>query len=112
MQQTRLNTLLILLFEKLGEFFTNPWRRLSLIVISLLFGFFFASAISTILGQQARLDVTGAFLILVFCEVVSILVYGRAPDNQKRRSLFWSCLNYFKIGIIYGLFLEAFKLGS
>lgn len=112
MQQTRLNTLVLVFLEKLGEFFSNPWRRLSLIIICLLFGFFAASAISTSLGQEARLDITWSFILVIFCELVSNLVYGRRGDNQKRQSFFLTCLNYFKIGLIYGLFLEAFKLGS
>ena len=112
MQQTRLNTLLFLLAERIGDFFSNPWRRLSLTVISLLFGFFSASAVSTFSGQEAMWDVIASLLILIVSEAISIVVYGRNSRDKKKRSLFWSCLNYFKLGITYGLFVEAFKLGS
>jgi hypothetical protein len=112
MQQTRLNTLLFLLAERIGDFFSNPWRRLSLTLICLLFGFFSASAVSTFSGQEAMWDVTVSLLILILSEAISIVVYGSNSKNKKRQSLFWSCLNYFKLGVIYGLFLEALKLGS
>jgi hypothetical protein len=42
-------------------------------------------------------------------------VYRRPSDKGTqlvRRSLYLEMLNLFKIGLIYNLFLEAFKLGS
>jgi hypothetical protein len=107
MQRTRLNTLVDGTGTRIERFFDNPWRRFSLILIGLLFGFFAGAGISTTAGQAAEWDIVGAGLILFFTELVSRFVYA-----QNRRSLFVDILNFFKIGVIYSLFLEAFKLGS
>jgi hypothetical protein len=110
MQNTRLNGLLGGIAVALRRWFFNPWRRLSLLVISLLFGFFLGSAISTIAGQAADWDIIGAGIIVALCEVVDRVYYSRIW--QQRRSLWVEALNALKIGLTYSLFLEAFKLGS
>lgn len=112
MQRTRLNTLVDRLGDRWIRWIFNPWRRLSLVIIALLFGNFFAIAIATVAGQTADLDVVVAAFLLVAVEVASWLVYRRSPGTGERRSLPLEVLNSFKIGIIYGLFVEAFKLGS
>jgi hypothetical protein len=117
MQETRLNILLNLILNNIRRFFANPWRKLSLIFVFLLFGFFMASAIASTTGQAARWDITVAAILLIFTEISSIIAYRRSANKQRSpnsttQSLFIDLLNYFKMGIIYGLFLEAFKLNS
>ena len=116
MQRTRLNTLIEQTGARLDEFFGNPWRRVSLILISLFFGIFIGEAVSTTVGQEAEWDVIAAGLVVLFTEGVSRLVYGRNRRDQleraDRNSLFVDVLNVFKIGVAYSLYLEAFKLGS
>ncbi len=116
MQRTRLNTLVDLAGDRLGQLFSNPWRRMALILIGLLFGFFIGGAISSTAGQAAYWDVVVAALLLFSTETVSRWVYGRTrrvqPEIASRRSLLADVLNVFKIGIAYSLYLEALKLGS
>ncbi|MEB3311896.1 MAG: DUF565 domain-containing protein [Snowella sp.] len=112
MQRTRLNTLIERTGTELTQFFRNPWRRISLILLGLLFGFFVGAAISTTAGQDAQWDVVGAALILLFTELISRFVYGQRVSPGSQRSLLVEVLNCFKLGVIYSLFLEAFKLGS
>jgi len=118
MQRTRLNTLVDITGDRLELLFSNPWRRISLSLISILLGFFMGSAIVTTAGQRAVWDIPAAAILFAFTELVSKVVYSRRqrpPENSlivKRRSLYIDVLNLFKIGIIYSLFLEAFKLGS
>ncbi|MBW4536094.1 MAG: DUF565 domain-containing protein [Pleurocapsa minor HA4230-MV1] len=117
MQRTRLNSLVAVTGDRLELLFSNPWRRISLSLISILLGFFMGSAISTTAGAAAVWDVSAAVILFIFTEFVSKLVYSR-PNRQekgalpKRRSLYIEALNLFKIGLIYSLFLEAFKIGS
>jgi uncharacterized membrane protein YoaK (UPF0700 family) len=110
MQRTRLNTLVTVAQNRLDRLFTNPWRRISLSLISILLGFFVGQAVSTTAGQKAYWDVILAAFLLLFTEIVSIIVYGRR--QQKVRPLGLDTLNLFKAGMIYGLYLEALKLGS
>ena len=115
MQQTRLNTLFDLLGDRIEQFFNNPWRRVSLVLISLLFGVFMGTAVATTAGQAAEWDVLVAALLIIFTEVISILAYRRNrrdASSPQRRRLWLDVLNAFKIGLTYSLYLEAFKLGS
>lgn len=117
-QNTRLNTLIDGTLSQLGQWLQNPWRRFSLILISLLLGAFLASAIATTAGQKAELDVVVAAILVALLEVVSWLVYGSDRRRQSvspgstQRALLLDMAQALKIGLIYGLFLEAFKLGS
>jgi hypothetical protein len=110
MQNTRLNTLVSSIFDQLNQQLRNPWRRLLLLTLGLLFGFFLGTAISTIAGQLGELDLWAAFILLALTEVVNGLVYNR--DRQFSRLPLVQTLNSIKIGLMYSLYLEAFKLGS
>ena len=116
MQRTRLNSLVDITGDRLELLFSNPWRRISLSLIAILSGFFMGSALVTTAGQDAVWDVPAAAVVFTFTELISRLVYGRRQRQQdsppKRRSLYIDVLNLFKVGLIYSLFLEAFKLGS
>ncbi len=110
MQNTRLSTLVDVTTRQVVTWLSNPWRRISLLIISLLFGYFFASAIATVAGQKANLDISVAALLLLFTEAVSRFVYG--SNRRVTQSLVIQMLNSLKIGMTYSLFVEAFKLGS
>jgi hypothetical protein len=111
MQNTRLNQLFDIFLARLGQWLQNPWRRISVLVISLLFGTFLGIAISTIAGQEASWDISVAFILLLLTELISVLAYRRrSPDSNK--SIWIESLNALKIGLSYSLFLLAFLLGS
>lgn len=110
MQETRLNSLIGSFFNQFTTFLGNPWRKLSVIIICLLLGFFLANVLTTSSGQSARWDVTIALMFLVFTELSSFLIYRRT--NSAKKSPWLEMLNSFKIGFSYGLYLEALKLGS
>ncbi len=110
MQNTRINRLIDVLGERFGRWLSNPWRRISLLLISLLFGTFLGTAISTIAGQSADWDIIVAGLLVLLTEFANWLVY-RGP-RPAAGSLWVEMLNALKIGLTYNLFVEAFKLGS
>ena len=110
MQNTRINRLIDVLGEQFGRWLSNPWRRISILVISLLFGTFLGTAISTIAGQSADWDIIAAGLLVLLTELTNRLVYGR---KRPAAGYLWvEVLNALKIGLTYNLFVEAFKLGS
>lgn len=118
MQNTRLNNLVDLALDRLSQWFANPWRRFSVVLISLLLGIFLGTGIATTAGQNANWDVVAAGVLIIFTETVSRIVYGR---NRRRESsaqelsrISWliQVINALKIGLTYSMFLEAFKLGS
>ncbi|MDX2232033.1 MAG: DUF565 domain-containing protein [Leptolyngbyaceae cyanobacterium bins.349] len=110
MQNTRLNTLFDTTANGFGRWLRNPWRRLSVMIISLLLGNFLGTAISTISGQQADLDIVVSAILVFLTEFVSRLAYG--TNAATRRSLPVQMVNALKLGLMYSLFVEAFKLGS
>ncbi len=126
MQNTRLNTLVEGSLQRLTQWLRNPWRRISMLIISLLLGNFLASAVSTIAGQQSEPDIFGAAIVVGIAEVISWITYangsrlsqlsGATPlANQPKlnqRSLLVEALNGLKLGLLYGLAVQAFTLGS
>ncbi|MCU0518877.1 MAG: DUF565 domain-containing protein [Oscillatoria sp. Prado101] len=109
MQNTRLNTLVAVTTEQFERALRNPWRRLSLLALSLLFGTFLGPAVSSLAGQRAYWDISSAAILTVAVELISRIVYG---NRQLAQSLLGEALNALKIGVTYSLFLEAFKLNS
>lgn len=117
MQNTRLSTLVDTALDQSTRWLRNPWRRSSVVIIGVLLGNFLATAISTTAGQTADWDILAAVILVSVTEGISWLVYRRSvrvadPAREQRRSLFIETLNAIKIGLIYGLFVEAFKIGS
>lgn len=110
MQNTRLNSLVDSVIGQFDQWLRNPWRRLSVMVISLLFGNFSGSAIATTTGARADWDILSAVIAVLLIEAMSWLAYRRNRDVVK--PLLVEILNSFKIGFTYSLFLDAFKLGS
>lgn len=110
MQNTRLNTLIESLGRQLRQELRNPWRRIALLLITLLFGVYLGVSIAAVAGQLAYWDITVAALILLAAELVSWFFYGNYLNARK--SLWGEAVNALKIGVIYGLFVVAFMLGS
>jgi uncharacterized membrane protein YoaK (UPF0700 family) len=110
MQNTRIVNLLDSITRRLGEWFFNPWRRISVLTISLLFGFFLGNAVSTTAGQTAEWDIVVAGFLVLCTEIANRIFYSRIL--QQKRSLWLNSINILRIGLTYSLFLEAFKLGS
>jgi hypothetical protein len=76
-------------------------------LITILFGFFLSTLISTLLSQTGDWSILSASILVAFVEMINKNKYGK-----KRSSSYWFLLNNLKIGFMYGLFVEAFKLGS
>ena len=110
MQNTRLNNLFDANAKNLGQFFSNPWRRISLLLMSFLIGSFMGTVVATTAGQQARIDILIAAFITILTEIASKIFYNLSP--QQQRILWIESLNYFKVGFIYSMYVDAFKLGS
>jgi hypothetical protein len=127
MQNTRLSTLVDTVLGQFSRWLRNPWRRLSLILISVLSGNFLATTLSTVAGQRAELDVVISVFLVATGEVISWMYYrgdaSRAARRQRliaqrendaiaARPLILEMFNGLKLGTVYGFFVEAFKLGS
>lgn len=109
MQNTRLNQIVDATANQVQRWLRNPWRRISLFIICLLLGFFAGTAVSTIAGQEARLELTVGAVLLVITELITRLAYSKRSITN---SLWVGLLNAFRLGFIYSMYVEALKLGS
>jgi hypothetical protein len=87
-------------------------------IISFLGGFLTSSIIDTSLGEFSEWAIVGASLVVANIESFNNFYYSVITKNSNllvKRSylvVLLDLLNFFKIGILYGLIVDAFKLGS
>ena len=87
-------------------------------LISFLSGFLTSSIIDTSLGEFSEWAIVGASLVVSYIESFNNFSYSlinrnkNAFINRTYMLVLLDILNFFKIGIIYGLIVDAFKLGS
>ena len=87
-------------------------------LISFFSGFLTSSIIDTSLGEFSEWAIVGASLVVANIESFNNFYYSAISKNRNifiNKSyifILFNILNFFKIGIIYGLIVDAFKLGS
>lgn len=108
LQSTRIHQNFGLAVERLEHWAQNPWRRVSLILIVLLTGFWLGSAIGSIGGALALMDPVGALVTVTLWELMVRL--RRQWPSSKRSALPRQLLDMLRFGLLYGLLLEGFKL--
>nr|NP_053824.1 ORF20 [Porphyra purpurea]P51214.1 RecName: Full=Uncharacterized protein ycf20 [Porphyra purpurea]AAC08100.1 hypothetical chloroplast ORF 20 [Porphyra purpurea] len=108
MIRTKLSIFFSYFVQNLSSRLYYSLNELTAGLISLLLGFFISTGLSTIPGQTGDWGIIAASLIVAAIELVSKIVYS----NKKKYGVRINLLNNLKIGITYGLFVDAFKLGS
>ena len=106
LQSTRLQTNLGQALLRLNGWAENPWRRLSLLAIALLSGFLLGSSITSVAGVLGQMDPVAALLVVLGTE----LTVRRSRGNDRQWTLMQQLLDLGRVGFLYGLFLEAYKL--
>ena len=87
-------------------------------LISFFGGFLVSSIIDTSLGEFSEWAIVGSALVVANIESFNNFYYyliskDRGALIKKPNILLLAdILNFFKIGLIYGLIVDAFKLGS
>ena len=108
MQKTFLYKSSTKIVDRLAYWAANPWRRYSLLVIIFLVGFLIGSSLGMINGVLALMDPIGAFITLIFLE---ILIKARFIFLKSNRPIILvRVFDMFRIGLVYGLFSEGLKL--
>ena len=108
LQTTSLHMVFGKALESLELWAINPWRRFSSLLIVFLTGFFIGSAIGTINGVLALMDPVGAFFTVLILEIM--VRFRRLQFFKNRNSISLKFLDAGRMGILYGLLLEGFKL--
>ena len=106
LQSTRLQNNVGQAIQRLDQWALNPWRRLSLLSLSGLIGFLIGSAITSVAGVLGQMDPVAALLVVLGAE----LTIRRRRSSEPSLKLLQQLLDFGRIGFLYGLFLEGFKL--
>ena len=106
LQSTRLQTNVGEALQRLDRWAGNPWRRLSLLALAGLIGFLIGSAITSVAGVLGQMDPVAALLVVLGTE----FTIRRRRSSEPSLKLPQQLLDLGRIGFLYGLFLEGFKL--
>lgn len=108
LQATRLQRSLGNGWERLNRWSTNPWRKASLLLIVMLSSFVIGSSVGAIAGVGGLMDPVAALITVSAWET---MVRLRRPWPKRPDTLLGlQMLDMTRIGLIYGLLLEGFKL--
>lgn len=107
-QKTRFQERIAQARSTLENWAANPWRRLSLLLIVLLISFSIGGAVGSITGALSKLDPVGA---LICVAAIEMAIRARGPLIRRGGdALVLQLLDMARIGLLYGLLLDGFKL--
>ena len=107
-QKTNFQLKIIENIQTLSIWANNPWRRYSLALIVLLLGYFLGSQLGLVSAVKNLMDPIGAFLSVIFLELlIGLRRIFRYDRTKKTLLLLIDCLRY---GLLYGFFTECLKL--
>ena len=107
-QKTKFQLKIVENIQTLSFWASNPWRRYSISLITLLIGYFFGSSLGMVSAVVELMDPVAAFLSVVFIEVLIILRRNFRFDRKKNFLLL--LLDSLRLGLFYGFFTESLKL--
>lgn len=85
------------------------WRRRSLVWLALLLGFFGGQNVTALWLERIN---TRPLVVLVLVLLIELAVRLRTRLAGERPALGWLLIDNLRIGLLYAVVLEAFKLGS
>ena len=106
MQKTKFREFIDSLIFIINPIISDSWSKRSLLLLSLLFGFYFTNSLISFLLDKSVNTIFLAIIILLIMELVirSYLI--------PKLTIPVMIINNIRIGSTYALILEAYKLGS
>ena len=89
-------------------FLSDSWKSKSIGLISVLTGYFLFANFLTKFISEGKNELIMVPIIIVFIEIIIRI----KPSSSSRLYNLWSVVDKLRIGAIYAIILEAFKLGS
>jgi hypothetical protein len=89
--------------------FRGSWRRRSLALLSLLLGIYSGNNLTAVLLYWIR---PRPLVVLLVVVVIELIVRVRSHWLKGEPSLGWVICDNLRLGLVYAVVLEAFKLGS
>ena len=109
MQKTKFSNLLESLARVFYPIISDSWSKRSILLLSLLFGFYITNSILSFLLDKS---VNTIILAITIVFIMEISIRASLLSNLSKFSTLIKSINNFRIGSTYALILEAFKLGS
>ena len=97
------------IFSAFSEAFIGPWKRRSLGLISILLGYYFGTNIT---GYYLERTGQRPLIVLLLVLLIEIIVRFRSIVKTQIWPINWLVIDNIRIGLVYAVVLEAFKLGS
>ncbi len=108
MQKTNFLRISSQLNNLLFGFLSDSWRSKSIGLISVLTGYFLFANFLTKFISEGKNELIMVPIIILFIEIIIRI----KPSSNSRFYDLWSVIDKLRIGAIYAVILEAFKLGS
>ena len=89
-------------------FLKSSWKDKSLNLLSILLGYFLFANFITKFISEGKNELLMIPVIIILFEVIIRM----KPQRNSNIYLIWMLLDKIRIGAVYALILEAFKLGS
>ncbi|KGG04219.1 hypothetical protein EU99_0567 [Prochlorococcus marinus str. MIT 9321] len=108
MQKTNFSRITYQLNNILFGFLSNTWKTKSIALISVLTGYFLFANFLTKFISEGKNELIMVPIIIVFIEIIIRI----KPAESSKIYYLWTIVDKLRIGAIYAVILEAFKLGS
>ena len=108
MQKTKFSRITYQINNLLFGFLSDTWRSKSIGLISVLTGYFLFANFATKFISEGKNELIMVPIIIVFIEFIIRI----KPSSRSKIFYLWTVVDKLRIGAIYAIVLEAFKLGS
>ena len=108
MQKTSFSRITYQLNNLLFGFLSDTWKSKSISLISVLTGYFLFANFLTKFISEGTNELIMVPIIIIFIEIIIRI----KPTSTSKFYDLWSFVDKLRVGAIYAVILEAFKLGS
>ena len=108
MQKTNFSRITYQINNLLFGFLSDTWRSKSIGLISVLTGYFLFANFATKFISEGKNELIMVPIIIIFIEIIIRI----KPSPSSKLYDLWTVVDKLRIGAIYAIILEAFKLGS
>ena len=108
MQKTNFSRITYQINNLFFGFLSETWKSKSISLISVLIGYFLFANFLTKFISEGKNELIMVPIIIVIIEIIIRI----KPSSSSRFYDLWSVIDKLRIGAIYAIILEAFKLGS
>ena len=108
MQKTNFSRITYQINNLFFGFLSDTWRSKSISLISVLTGYFLLANFLTKFISEGKNELLMVPILIFFIEIIIRI----KPSSSSKFYDIWSVVDKLRIGAIYAIILEAFKLGS